>query len=292
MSGLADHGIRLRREQPGEHRTACPECARTKHRPRDDALAVKVEPDGGATWVCHRCGWRGALGGASDRGRRDDPHRRARREAARARDGADPEAEQRRELAQAIWRQAVPIAAGSPPWSYLRERRGIARWDPDRLLWHPACPWGRDAAAGCLVAPVNDHATGLVVGVWRIRVAPEGPVERRGLGPTRGNAARLLFAPGPALVVAEGVEDALAAAELTGLPAWAALGAGNMAALVLPERLREVLVLADRDPNGVGQAGAHRLAARLRAEGRHVEVRRPTSGKDPNDVLRAGRAVA
>src|SRR3954469_22682415 len=58
---LADHGIRLRRETPGEHRTASPRCAEAKHRPRDDALAVKLEPDGGATWTCHRCNWKGGL---------------------------------------------------------------------------------------------------------------------------------------------------------------------------------------------------------------------------------------
>ena len=81
-------------------------------------------------------------------------------------------------------------------------------------------------------------------------------MERRGLGPMRGNAARLFHAPGPRLVIAEGVEDALAAHELTGLPAWAALSAGNMAALILPEHLREVLILADRDKHGLGQAKA------------------------------------
>src|SRR3954452_6379139 len=61
MSALANHGIRLRDERPGEHRTTCPRCAEAKHRPRDDALAVKLELDGGATWHCHRCGWKGGL---------------------------------------------------------------------------------------------------------------------------------------------------------------------------------------------------------------------------------------
>ena len=111
-----------------------------------------------------------------------------------------------------------------------------------------------------------------------------------GLGPTKGNAARLCWAPGPQLAVAEGVEDALAAAELTGLPAWAALSAGNMAELVLPDRFREVLILADRDANGVGQENAHKLAARLRAEGRHAEVRRPVRAKDANEALTKRRA--
>src|SRR3954464_2154390 len=39
-------------------------------------------------------------------------------------------------------------AGAGLPMRYLRERRGISRWDPDRLRWHPACPWD-DGGAGC-----------------------------------------------------------------------------------------------------------------------------------------------
>lgn len=200
------------------------------------------------------------------------------------------EAEERRELAQEIWRATGTVWPGTDPWRYLTEIRGIGRWDVDRVRFHPACPWAARTAP-CIVVPVNDHETGNVVGVWRIRYALAGKVERWGLGPTKGNAVRLYHAPGPRLVVAEGVEDALAAAELTGLPAWAALSAGNMAELLLPQHHREVLILADRDANGVGQENAHKLAARLRVEGRQVAVKRPAAGKDPNDVLRARRAA-
>ena len=113
------------------------------------------------------------------------------------------------------------------------------------------------------MAPVNDAATGLVVGVWRIRPALEGQVERRGLGPTKGNACRLSQAPGPTLAIAEGVEDALAYGELSGVPCWAALSAGNMAELILPARFREVHVVADAD--AAGRENAARLVRRLRA---------------------------
>jgi hypothetical protein len=198
----------------------------------------------------------------------------------------DPEAERRRELAQEIWRQSETIPAG-PPRDYLTARRGITLWDPDRLRWHPDCPW-QGGTAGCLVAPVVDHATGYAVGVWRIRPAMDGPVERRGLGPIKGNAARLFWAEGPGLVIAEGVEDALAAHALTGLPAWAALNAGNLGELVLPERFREIAIYADAD--AVGTAHAAALARRLEREGRAVRLRRPRWAKDANDILLARRA--
>lgn len=280
---LADVGIHLKRETRGEHRTACPECDRGK---KDTALAVLID-DRGATWLCHRCGWKGAIGPERP------PMARAKRQGSPPPAGptADLEAARKAELALDIWRSAEPISDPDrhrPGLAYLASR-GLTAWDRDRLLFHPACPFGRETAPA-IVAPVNCHRTGYVVGVWRIRLTAAGEkVGRFGLGPTKGNAARLFWAEGDELAIAEGVEDALAAHALTGLPAWAALSAGNMASLTLPERFRRVLILADADEPG--RSGAHALATQLRREGRHAVVRKPTAGKDPNEVLCAGRAA-
>jgi DNA primase len=198
----------------------------------------------------------------------------------------DPEVERRRALAQETWRQTETIADGLP-FDYLTQRRGIVHWDCDRVRRHPRCPWG-NSTAGCIVVPITDHATGYVVGIWRIRPTMDGPVERRGLGSIKGNAARLFWAEGPELVIAEGVEDALAAHALTGLPAWAALNAGNMGELILPARFRAITIFADADAVGTGHAAA--LARRLECQGRAVRLRRPRWGKDANDILLARRA--
>jgi putative DNA primase/helicase len=145
---------------------------------------------------------------------------------------------------------------------------------------------------------VTDHATGCTREIWCIRPVLAGKVPRWGLGPSKGNAARLFWAPGPKLIVAEGVEDALAAhVQQDGLPAWAALNAENMKTLMLPPRIREVLIVADhdepkRDGRRPGLEGAWALAKRLRAEGRSAEVRWTTSHKDPNELLLAQRRVA
>jgi hypothetical protein len=288
MIALADHGIRLRDHRPGEHRTACPECARTKRRSSDTALAVRIDADGTACWCCFRCRWTGTTLEPSRPARRRPPPK--------APPQPNPEAERRRELAQEIWRQSETIADGLP-FAYLAQRRGIAVWDCDRVRWHPRCPWGA-GTAGCIVVPVTDHATDYVVGIWRIRPSMTEPMKSRrmGLGPTKGNAARLFETPGPELIVTEGVEDALSAHALFGgVPAWAALSAGNMAQLVLPPRVEQVLILADRDEpkedgRQVGLEAAHELAQRLRAEGRGAEVRWSRIGKDANDVLRGTAA--
>jgi DNA primase len=202
----------------------------------------------------------------------------------------DAEAERKAEAARCIWSETIEIPAG-PGRDYLHLRRQITSWDPDRLRWHPHCPWkgAPENRAGCIVAPINNRITGLVVGVWRILPVLQGEVERRGLGAKRQHASRLFHAPGHELGLAEGVEDALAAHKLTGLPVWATLTAENMAAVVLSAWFRSVTIFTDTDQ--VGRWYAHTLAKRLREEEREVRILRPQVGKDANDVLlRARRA--
>jgi putative DNA primase/helicase len=300
---LAELGICLRQETPGERRAACPQCARSKVRKADTALAVKIEPEGSATWCCHRCGWKGALAPPGEPVRRRwQPSRHQHRPAPdRPPAGSGgpaarlPEPNDRKlKLAQDLWRQTEDIWPGLKlPWRYLREVRGIRRWNHDRLRWHSCCPWTDDATGrllhvGCLIAPVNAAVGGLVVGVWRIRPALMGKVERKGLGPTKGNCSRLFPATGPVLAITEGVEDALAYRELSGIPSWAALSAGNMTELILPPRFREVHVIADADEGGLLKA--REAVLRFRREGRGASLILPTEGKDANDVLRR-RAV-
>ena len=87
-----------------------------------------------------------------------------------------------------------------------------------------------------------------------------GKIERLGLGPVKSNWSPVTVADGDELAITEGIEDALAFHALSGIPAWAALSAGNMGDLILPERFRRVTINAERDQ--VGLAGASKLAAR------------------------------
>ena len=67
---------------------------------------------------------------------------------------------------------------------------------------------------------------------------------------------------------------------------WATLGASGLRAIELPEHVRDVVIAADREAQGLQAAAA--LARRLEAEDRVVEIRRPHKG-DFNDVLRESR---
>ena len=95
------------------------------------------------------------------------------------------------------------------------------------------------------------------------------------------------------LIVAEGIETALSARQITGLPAIAALSANNMK-VITPPLSSEVIVVPDNDESGVGQAAAKELAQRLTNSGRRVRIvklERPEGRRnwDCNDELKRAR---
>ncbi len=129
-----------------------------------------------------------------------------------------------------------------------------------------------------LVAMAVD-AMGEPCGVQRIYLDPDGsgkaPVSptKKALGSIQGGAVRLDEPrKGEPLVIAEGVETALAVREATGWPTWAAVSASGMAAVVIPMEIKEVVIGADLDRSKAGQEAAAKLAARLHGEGRVVQV--------------------
>lgn len=91
--------------------------------------------------------------------------------------------------------------------------------------------------------------------------------------------------------IAEGIETAMSAAQLFGVPVWAALNSGNLMKWQPPERARNIIVFGDRDESFDGQCKAYALAHRLKLSGLHVEVRLPDFDGDWNDYL-LGSVVA
>jgi putative DNA primase/helicase len=106
-----------------------------------------------------------------------------------------------------------------------------------------------------------------------------------------GSAIRLAQPQGKTLGVAEGVETALAATQLHGLPTWAVTGERLLRQFVPPPGVEKIVVFGDHDSSGVGQKAAHTLATRLKAEGLEAEVRIPDKVGDWNDVLLEGLCV-
>ena len=193
--------------------------------------------------------------------------------------------------ALSIWRAAGPVA-GTPAEKYLHSR-GVTIVSAS-LRFHPALDYfdggGVVATMPAMIAAVQ-APDGRVVAVQRTYLTPDGGGKaavaspRKGLGSYQGGAVRLAAAA-RVLGLAEGIEDAMSAMQMTGLPVWAAAGVGRMAGIVLPSGSAEVHIFANNDQPGL--IGARRAVDAILAQGRRAVLRLPPSGfKDFNDVLRA-----
>jgi len=265
------------------------------HEDRSPSLSLSNGADGRLLLYCHAgCAYGDVRAALSARGLIADgalqpirdPVRNLVRQAAAARHAA-----RRAEMARFLWAEAAPVA-GSLAERYLTYR-GITAPLPGTLryvreCWHPSAT--RLPAMICNVTGADHvavHRTYLRRdGRGKADIAPAKAM----LGRTRGGAVRLSEAPGP-LVVTEGIETGLSL--LSGLldgPAtvWAALSAGGMHRLRLPDRPGKLVLAADGD--SVGQGAAHALATRADALGWRVSFLTAPEGKDWNDVL-TGKAV-
>lgn len=249
--------------------------------------------------------------------RRVDPAEIRRLDAAAKRRDADHREERDRFLRAAwrLWEAARTIVPGDPVWRYLAARTCRPEIIPRVLRYHPALshqlylePETRKPLRTWhgMVARVDNRA-GAFVGVHRTyfagadveRVVQDPELKERGvakitLGDVNGGAVRL-FDEALEIGVAEGVEDALSAHLLSGLPVWSCLDHGKLGNVELPLSVGHVTIFADRDkpqtgkgrvwaPEGVGMRSARKLAKRLRGEQRGVRILLPREGRhDFND---------
>lgn len=101
-----------------------------------------------------------------------------------------------------------------------------------------------------------------------------------------GSAVRLVTSPDPMcdyLLIGEGIETMLAVEEIVyrdidgEFDVWACGSAALLQCVKIPSRYRRVLICADHDRSGAGQASAERLAQRLLEEGRTVTFVEPVA---------------
>lgn len=207
---------------------------------------------------------------------------------------------------QQVWEESLP--GDHPDAVIIRtyfQNRGLSRVPiPSCLRYNPALDYYQDGQLigrfPAMVAVVSDpdgrpvciHRTYLTATGEKAPVSsPKKLMHPTRLGATKGGAIRL-FEAGYQLIVAEGIETALSAHLDTGIPAWAAVSAGGMEGLILPEQVGEIIICADHDPKekgGRGQIAAERLAERLYRENVVVYISEPPiPGMDWNDALKGG----
>lgn len=169
---------------------------------------------------------------------------------------------------------------------------------PGVLRGHRALPYvdGDGVFVGriqAVVAPIL-APDGRLVSAQRIyadRTLAERKKTMPPAGTIKGGTVRL-FDVADQMGIAEGVETAVAAHELFGVPTWAALTADNLAVFDPPAGVRRITIFGDHDASYTGHAVAYALARRLALKHYDVTVEIPPEpGTDWLDVLAPSNAA-
>jgi len=207
---------------------------------------------------------------------------------------ADERSKMRRVMA--AWAESLPLSGDDPVSRYLQYRIGVmsdvsdirhhprmAHVDENgEMTWHPTMLSLVRAPDGKIL---TIHRTSLTEDGRKASV--DEPKKLMPGLPIAGGAIRL--SPiGSAIGIAEGIETALAAAELHLMPVWSVVSAAGMKSFEPPAGVKAVTIFSDNDKTFTGQAAAFDLAHRLTVnKGMRVAVKIPTAA-DWCDELRSG----
>ena len=244
-----------------------------------------------------------------------------------------PEKDQIEKLA-ALWRSTEPIRPDSPVIQYLKSRGLEMAHLPENVRFLPEKDYwttGEDkplllGSFPCMVCAIRDmdeelqglHLTYLQTaydkpcgedGLHAPRyqklaikppetgeALPTKKMQSRKQGSISGMAVHLFPIPeNGRLVIAEGIETALAGRELFHARDWglsAALSANSMVKYRLSDDLKEIVIIADNDtPRPVGFKAAHDLAVRAIKQGIKARIwQSDTLGYDALDELKEKRS--
>lgn len=172
-----------------------------------------------------------------------------------------------------IWQSARSIESTLAE-RYVREVRHI--WAPlEDLRFHPKCPRGQGRLArfepALLIAM---RKAGVIAAIQRIFLNPltSDKTEKRVLGQAIG-AAWTNGPPGKTIGICEGFETAAAYTSLTGIQAWATMGAKRFHQVDIPASVETVILLADNDLEG--RRAHERAREAYRRPGLNIETEWP-----------------
>lgn len=264
------------------------------HSHKDRSVSLCLTEEGRILIHCFspKDDWREVRRALADRGLLDDEPRADDESTRRApsRIVAQPLDEERVARAGRLWEESTPLKH-SVADAYLRRRVVPAGlWESIALRFHPRMTSLDDRARRpALVSAISD-AQGALQGVQVTLLSTHGTAKaavatpRRVIGKLMGGTVRLAEAQDE-LAIGEGVETMLTASDVFGVPAWAALSAGNLARLIISHPLRRLIIAADNDE--AGMRAAQSLRARMTGS-TLVEIEAAPAGfNDWNDWARA-----
>lgn len=200
-----------------------------------------------------------------------------------------------------LWANGVKVQASNAAGKYLINRglnipeTRALRFHPSVNHWHDKVLIGQCPALLSLVTSFD----GGVVNIQTTFLTNEGrkadvPTVKK-LSPAAGSLSGSSIKIGAptarqdgslALGVAEGLETALAASMLFGLPVWSAVCASGLKSFAPPQTIKNIYIFGDNDISQVGQNVSQELGERLMHEGHVVRVHIPEkAGTDWADVL-------
>lgn len=203
-----------------------------------------------------------------------------------------PEARPKRDmsgLALRLWNASKPVA-GTLAEDYLLAR-GLAAPFPRALRFNAGTILGSGPAKRIMPAMIAAVENDLgVVAVQRTFLDAENvlnkPIPKPKVALGLLGAAAIRLAPATdELGLAEGIEDALSAMAWFGTPTWALGGVERLAFVAIPEKVRRIIVYADR--GRAAQRLLEKAREHLTGNDRELVVRVPEHHDDWNDAWRA-----
>lgn len=196
-----------------------------------------------------------------------------------------------------IWRRGKPIQESPEVLAYLTQTRGIPlKYYPVALRFFKQEPIpGRIDLLAALTKTIRGENKLVQVQTLRLKGAHKVPGDYSRIFCAswgyKVDGAAVKLAPqtdSGELGLAEGIETALSAQALYGMPVWACLTADQLSKVELPPNVRKVTIFSDNDENQTGQKAARALKDRLISDGIKVRVLTPPiAGTDFNDVLKS-----
>lgn len=187
-----------------------------------------------------------------------------------------------------LWQRSAPLNGDNASSLYLK-RRHVWLDEPPTQIRHVdgvKCEGERySALIAQFVGPDASERTYQLTYLTEDGQKAGVQPPRKTMGKMPSGGAVRLFPSSDTLGIAEGVETAIAAHLLHGVPVWATFSCAALMKWQPPPNAENILIFGDHDASFTGQHGAYALAYRLKGDGVNCEVRLPELEGDWADVL-------